>query len=48
MVQVHFQNIRSSILNELNKANRSLKVAVYWFTNLELFDLLCQKLYNPR
>lgn len=43
MVQAHFQNIRISIIKEIEKANESLKVAVYWFTNHELFDLLYQK-----
>ena len=46
MVQAHFQNIRSTILQELTRANRKIKVAVYWFTNHELFDLLYQKQLN--
>jgi hypothetical protein len=46
MVKAHFQNIRSFIIQELEKANKSLKVAVYWFTNHELFDLLYQKQLN--
>lgn len=46
MVQAHFQNIRVSIINELEKSNKSLKVAVYWFTNHELFDMLYQKQLN--
>lgn len=46
MVQVHFQNIRISIIKEIEKANTSLKVAVYWFTNHELFDLLYHKQLN--
>jgi phosphatidylserine/phosphatidylglycerophosphate/cardiolipin synthase-like enzyme len=46
MVQAHYQNIRDSIINELEKANKSLKVAVYWFTNHELFDMLYQKQLN--
>jgi hypothetical protein len=43
MVQAHFQNIRKSILREVEKANKSIKVAVYWFTNQELFELLLEK-----
>jgi hypothetical protein len=43
MVQAHFQDIRVSIIKEIEKANKCLKVAVYWFTNHELFDLLYQK-----
>ena len=46
MVQAHFQDIRNSIIGEIEKANKSLKVAVYWFTNHELFDLLHQKQLN--
>jgi hypothetical protein len=46
MVQAHFQNIRISLIKEIEKANKSLKVAVYWFTNHELFDLLYQKQLN--
>lgn len=46
MVQAHFQNIRSSIIKEIEKADKSLKIAVYWFTNDELFDLLHQKQLN--
>ena len=36
-------NIRSLILDEVHKASVNLKVAVYWFTNHDLFDLLYQK-----
>lgn len=43
MVQAHFNNIRNAILEEIDKASTSLKIAVYWFTNHELFELLCQK-----
>jgi hypothetical protein len=46
MVQAHFQNIRNSILKEIEKATENLKVAVYWFTNYELFDLLYEKQLN--
>jgi len=46
MVQAHFQNIRKSIIREIEKASKSIKVAVYWFTNHELFDLLYQKQLN--
>lgn len=46
MVQAHFHNIRNSIIREIEKANKSLKVAVYWFTNHELFDMLYQKQLN--
>lgn len=44
MVQVHFRGIRDIILKEIEKAKTSLKAAVYWFTNEELFKMLYQKL----
>ncbi|MCB9251741.1 MAG: Hsp70 family protein [Flavobacteriales bacterium] len=43
MVKAYFKNIRKSILNELLNASKSVKVAVYWFTNHDLFDMLYQK-----
>ena len=46
MVQAYFQDIRVSIIKEIEKANKCLKVAVYWFTNHELFNLLYQKQLN--
>jgi hypothetical protein len=46
MVKAHFQNIRHSIIREMEMATKSIKVAVYWFTNHELFDLLYQKQLN--
>lgn len=44
MVKVHFKNIRSQILTELDAANNEIFVAVYWFTNQDLFDKLLEKL----
>jgi hypothetical protein len=46
MVQAYFQDIRKFLLRELEKANHTIKVAVYWFTNYELFELLYQKQLN--
>lgn len=43
MIEAHFSNIRKSILKELSTASESIKVAVYWFTNHELFDIVYQK-----
>ena len=40
----HFKEIRLNILKALEKANKSISVAVCWFTNEELFNLLCSKL----
>ncbi len=46
MVNAYFQNIRISIIKEIEKSNKSLKIAVYWFTNHELFDLVLNKQSN--
>ncbi len=46
MVNAYFRNIRKEILEELDEAQTEIKVAVYWFTNHELFDLLYQKQLN--
>jgi hypothetical protein len=43
MIKAHFENIRSFIIEELSNANKSLKIAVYWFTNQELFNIICHK-----
>ena len=44
MVNTYFNNIRSHILNELEAAEKVIWVAVYWFTNQELFNKLLYKL----
>lgn len=43
MLESHFYNIRKAILKEVKAASKNLKIAVYWFTNHELFDLIYQK-----
>ena len=40
MIQSHFKNIRAELLERLNEANKEIIIAVYWFTNRELFDAL--------
>lgn len=40
----YFTEIRLNILKVLEKATKSISVAVCWFTNEELFNLLCKKL----
>lgn len=46
MVKAHFEKIRNEILNEIDLANNEILVAVYWFTNLELFEKLISKIEN--
>ncbi len=44
MVTPFFNNIRQAIINVLNEASDEIFVAVYWFTNQQLFNILCDKL----
>ncbi len=44
MVVPHFSNIRQQIIKTLDEATEEIFVAVYWFTNQQLFGLLCDKL----
>lgn len=41
--QAYFQDIQSQILEELEKAKEKIFVAVAWFTDKELFNMLCKK-----
>lgn len=41
--QAYFENIKEEIIKEINLAEISIKVAVAWLTDNELFALLCQK-----
>jgi tetratricopeptide (TPR) repeat protein len=42
-MEAHFSNIKSLISSELAKATSSIRVAVAWFTDEELFTALLQK-----
>lgn len=44
MIQSYFNNIRVNILGEISKTEKEILIAVYWFTNQELFDILIRKL----
>jgi tetratricopeptide (TPR) repeat protein len=43
-MKILFKNIAKEINLNLNSANSSIKVAIAWFTNEDLFDKLCFKL----
>jgi hypothetical protein len=43
MVIPFFKDIRKEIIKTLDEAESDIFVAVYWFTNHELFDKLCEK-----
>ncbi|HEV7348376.1 phospholipase D-like domain-containing protein [Telluribacter sp.] len=42
--QAYFENIQKQIVKELSKADQSIRIVVAWFTDAELFDILCRKL----
>lgn len=43
----HFKNIQDELISRIDNANESLKIAVTWFTNHDLFDAVLRKLNNP-
>ncbi|TAH22489.1 MAG: tetratricopeptide repeat protein [Cytophagales bacterium] len=43
MEQVFFKNIQHTIISELQDAQQSIQIAVCWFTNKAIFDILAQK-----
>jgi hypothetical protein len=44
MIESYFRNIRAKLLQKLSNANNDIIIAVYWFTNWELFNVLIDKL----
>ncbi len=42
-IQAYFDNISEQIVSELNTCKNSIRIAVAWFTDDEIFDLLCSK-----
>lgn len=44
--EAYFNNIKQVLVSELLKANSSILVAVAWFTDGDLFSLLCSKAKN--
>lgn len=44
MIQSYFENIRAEILEKIRNADHSIVIAVYWFTNWDLFNSLMHKL----
>lgn len=41
--QAHFQNIAQVIAQELEQAKSSIHIAVAWFTDKQLFEIICRK-----
>jgi hypothetical protein len=42
-LEAHFQNIQPAIIRHLQQAQQEILVAVAWFTDRELFEVLCKK-----
>lgn len=42
--EAYFEHIQSTLIGELKDAKRSVYVAVAWFTDTQLFDVLIEKL----
>lgn len=42
-----FDNIQNELISKIKQSKDSLKIAVTWFTNLELFNAVLNKLENP-
>jgi len=38
MTEVYFENIHEEIINEISEAQKSLKICVAWFTDIEIYD----------
>jgi len=43
----HFKNIQDEIIARVNDAKKSLEIAVTWFTNYDIFEVIIKKLENP-
>ena len=48
MVTPYFSNIRQQILHSLDTANEEISIAMYWFTNHQLLEKLCDKLLEGK
>ncbi len=46
MIEAHFQNISRVIAKEIDRAKKSIHIAMYFFTNKRLFEKLLQKADN--
>lgn len=44
MIQPHFSGIQNILIDNIGKASSSIKIAVAWFTNQKLYDMLLKKL----
>ncbi len=44
MITPHFSRIQQEIISNINRADLKISIAVCWFTNSSIFDVLCSKL----
>jgi hypothetical protein len=44
MIKSYFRNIRKELLQVLSESQQEILIAIYWFTNQELFDCLMNQL----
>ena len=45
-IKAYFENIQKQIIAELDKSEKSIRIAVAWFTDEIIFNLLCNKAKN--
>lgn len=43
-----FKNIKQELLNQISESKESLKIAVTWFTNYDLYSAILEKLENSK
>ncbi len=41
--KAYFENIKEQIIKQLKTADTSIKVVMAWFTDYDLFEILCEK-----
>jgi DNA-binding Xre family transcriptional regulator len=46
MIKAHFNNIQRTLIEELQKAEQSIKIAVAWFNSKPIFDVLVNKIHE--
>jgi len=42
MIDVHFENIHTQIINHISQAQRDLKICVAWFTDVDIYNSILE------
>lgn len=42
MIDVHFENIHSQIINYISEAESDLKICVAWFTDVDIYNTILE------